>query len=754
MLDLSNYMIYHIYIKLFDTYCKRMFRLWKLVIFGRIKEANIMLSKWEANLNIFPITGRGERMNLSNILKTIDVKDKIFELNADYPTIRYIDDNEYNREVYKYVEPNFTESTFNENAKFVLFSAPGATGKSALAKYVCYKENGVYWDLPDNKVAEYSFQGALSQAVGVHNLGLFIECLEQGKTFIVIDAFDEAEAGSGRTGVEFFLRDLNNMTSGCNSICTILLARTETAVFIKKFFIDNKIAFNHYEVGYFSEYNAKSYIKYGLQRLRVPITDIVNQCINEQFKEIKRILMYTNTDTFLGYAPVLNALAASYDNDRNTLNLLKNTTNSESNCALLKTILDDLLVRERDKFIKALRVKLPQLKNFSDAVYDWNEQLRRICGMILFDDPILFAKIDDSIPLELHEEYLEVINTQLPQHPFIQAKEKNGSSYYDFTGTAFRDFIIAYSLALEDTRDFVEEYLSENKTYCPSQMLIEFYAIFSKNNIIGKHIPLMYNSYKAHTQLGDNVSVYINGEIGDCSIELGLERNNSNVLPMNFAITDLENGIHVNQLSNCYIDIAGKVFVGSVDTEARINNSFINCNEIIWCSEHIAIEAYSPGESSLVTEKLSYVTSTMPKFEIKTDDKKNFKMSCPGLNGYFKLLAYKCDNVLDMDNNDFTWFSNIVRRIFSCLRSHSKDTPARKMDFIDNRIISTSENKKKVLDFLLKEKILYTDEQDWLYKLDTNKLSEYSIKWYNVREGDLESLHFLYNKYIEIKQNI
>lgn len=706
-----------------------------------------MISTWEYVLNRVPIIYGGKYMNLSSILCSINIKEKIFNLNPDYPTIRYIENDEYERDVYKYVEPNFSESTSNNAAKFILFSAPGATGKSALAKHVCHSRNGIYWDLPDNKVAEFSFQGAISEAVGFANISRFIESLKNGETFLVIDAFDEAEAGSGRTGIEFFLRDLNNVTSGCNNICTILLARTESAIFIKNYFINNNISFKHFEVGYFAEYNAKTYIKNGLNRLHVPLTNIVNNCIDEQFKEIKRILMDTNTDAFLGYAPVLNALATSYDVDRNTLNLLKNITNSDNNCELLKTILVDLLIRERDKFIKALKVKLPQLKDFSDSVYNNDEQLYRIFGMILFNDSTLFASIDASIPLEFHEEYLEVIGTQLPQHPYIQAKEKETNVYYDFTGTAFRDFVIAYVLSSDDTRDFVDEYLSENKKYCPSQMLIEFYSIFSNKMISGKHIPLMYNSYKAHAQLGDKISIYINGDKNDCSIEFGLEREGKNILSMNFSIIDLENGIHINQLSNCYIDVDGKVCIGNISNEARINNSIINCDEIEWRSEHILIEAYSPGQCSLIVNKISYATNMMPRFEIKTDDKKNFRVSCPVLTGYFKLLAYKCDNILDSEDDGFISFANLIRRIFSCLRSHSKDTPARKMDFIDNRIINGNEIKRNILNFLLNERVLYTDEQDWLYKLDTNKLSEFTIKWHDVREGNLNSLKLLYDKY-------
>ena len=708
-----------------------------------------MISKWESDLNKKPIVSGGKDMNLSSIFSSISKKNKNFKLNSEFSTIRYIEDDEYLRDVYKYVEPSFDVSVEKNNAKFILFSAPGATGKSALAKHVCHEYNGIYWELPDSKVAEYSFQGAIMEAVGSDKVSEFIENLKNGTNFLIIDAFDEAEAGSGRTGIEFFLRDLNNVTNGCTNICAILLARTESAIFIKNYFINHNIPFNHYEVGYFAEYNAKTYIRNGLEKFNVTVTDIVNECIEAQFREIKRILMDTDTDTFLGYAPVLNALSASYDNDRNTLNLLKGTSNSESNCHLLKKILDDLLIRERKKFLKALKVKLPKICEYAPEVYNENEQLLRIFGKIAYNDETLFVSIDKSIPIEYHEEYLEVVDVQLPQHPFMKAIERNGETIFDFTGIAFHDFVMAYSLSLEGCNDFVREYISNYKKYCPSQLLIEFYNIFSKSNVCGIDIPLMYNSFKAHAQLGDKITIYINGDKEECSVEFVLERYDSKILSVEFNIINLDKGIYINQLSNCYIDVDGKVYVGNSTNEARIYNSIINCNEIIWRSEHISIEAYSPGECLLITNSMSYTSDTLPRFEVKTDDKKNFKVSCPSLSGYFKLIPYRSDSVNDNEVDGFISFANLIRRIFSCLRAHGKDAPARKMDFIDNRIISLNQKKKHILAFLLKEKILYTDEQDWLYKLDTDKISLFSIKWHDVREGDLKSLELLYDKYIK-----
>lgn len=710
-----------------------------------------MFSKRETELNKRYIYTERGYMHLNDVLSKINQKGQIFSLNPNFTTIRYIDKNEYDNDVYEYVEPTFFEenedNSNEDNPKFIIISAPGATGKTALAKHICRKYNGIYWELPDTKVAEYSFQGTIMEAVGNDKISSFIQSLIDGSSFLVIDAFDEAETGSGRTGIEFFLRDFNNTTINNKETCAVLLARTESALFIKKYFQDNNISYNHYEVSYFEEDNAKTYIKNGLEKRNIPITNIVNECIEAQFEEIKRILMNKNTNSFLGYAPVLNALSASYDEERNTLNLLKNTYNSESNCHLLKAIMDSLLTRERDKFIKSLKIKLSnEINNFSDEVYGPKEQILRIFGQVLYNDSNFFIESHKEIPAQYYEEYLEAVNAQLPQHPFIKSKDKNGQINYEFTGIVFSDYIISYMLSLDDYKDFAEEYVSERK-YNPSPLLIEFYTIFSKNTISGKNIALMYNSLKAHTQTGDKTYIYINGDKNDCSVEFLLERKNVKYLSIEFNIYDIQKGIYINQLSNCYIDIGSDVYVGAVNSESRICNSIINCNRIIWGSEYVSIEAYSPGETSLICEEMGYITQTIPKFEIKTDYDKNFKVYCPSLKGYYRLLPYLNEENNNDNTDDFIVFANVLRRIFSCLRSHSKDAPARKMDFIDNRIINNNEAKLNILKFLINIGLLYTDEQDWLYKLKTDELSTYSIKWNNVRDGDFASLETLYNKY-------
>lgn len=192
-------------------------------------------------------------MSLENILSDVKVSDKRFKLNPDFRTIRYIENDEYADTAYGNVEYNFTECECFPNGqspRFIIFSAPGSVERTALAKHICYSKNGMYWNLPEIKVAEYSLQGSIQHAVGAEYVSDFYKSLKDDDVLLVIDAFEEAEDVSGRTGIKFFLRDLTTITKGCNHVCAILIAETESAAFIKNCLANSGVSFKHYEIDF------------------------------------------------------------------------------------------------------------------------------------------------------------------------------------------------------------------------------------------------------------------------------------------------------------------------------------------------------------------------------------------------------------------------------------------------------------------------------------------------------------------------
>lgn len=116
----------------------------------------------------------------------------------------------------------------SENSKFVLFSAPGAVGKTALAKYIAQTYNGFYWNVAAKPVGGTSFAGEIAHAVGLRNGALqdkIYSDLNTGDILFVLNSFDEAALISRREGIKDFLIEIGNILENPASPTIIITAR-------------------------------------------------------------------------------------------------------------------------------------------------------------------------------------------------------------------------------------------------------------------------------------------------------------------------------------------------------------------------------------------------------------------------------------------------------------------------------------------------------------------------------------------------
>ena len=175
------------------------------------------------------------------------------------------------------VKTNIKQSTLKP--KFVLFSAPGATGKSALAKHIAYRFGALYWNIAKVKIGTNSFAGSILNAVGAPKYSEFIGDLNTANVLLIIDAFDEAEIVSGRRMLNSFITDISNSLTNPQIPPVFLLARTETAQYIASFCVENSIPISHYEIGFFNEDAAKDFIIKSVSNQGVPTKPDLD-CVN------------------------------------------------------------------------------------------------------------------------------------------------------------------------------------------------------------------------------------------------------------------------------------------------------------------------------------------------------------------------------------------------------------------------------------------------------------------------------------------
>ena len=306
-----------------------------------------------------------------------------------------------------YIETMIKPIESNDRCQFVLFSAPGAVGKTALAKFVAYKTKGLYWDLSKLVIGDNTFIGTIYESVGLEKIDQYIKGLSTKKTALIIDAFDEAEMISGQNALENLLSEINKKANPAGTV--FLFSRTETADNISEYLRQNEILFSHYELQYFNNDQAREFIHNFLkfrhneikacewnERTYSDSKDSIEICITKCFEQLSATLSNPeDKNTLLGYAPVLETIAINLLSERN-LHKLANQLQEQNNLFdTVYTILVRILEREHDKVIQALRLKIEGIdvsNDFFDSFYSKEEQISRVIAFITMEE------IDTKLP--------------------------------------------------------------------------------------------------------------------------------------------------------------------------------------------------------------------------------------------------------------------------------------------------------------------------------------------------------------------
>lgn len=710
-----------------------------------------MISYWHYNISKNSIWRKN--MSLEGIISKLEYCKDLQLLQEKHDSISLIEKDVF------YIEPIFKVFKENINAKFILFSAPGATGKTALAEYLAHKMNGVYWDLSHIKLGENSLHGTLARALGYDKIPEFISKLKNGNATLVIDAFDEADLISGRAAIEFLLKDLDEITKESTKPSIIMLARTESSIFISEFCEVNNIKFSFFEISYFPETSAKHFIIESLKRNEKPITDVVRLCIEQQFTTIKHLLegKVDLFDTFIGYAPVLQALTVAYDDEKNTVKLLNDLLAVEKGSDIVYKIIYELLDREHKKMCNALQQRwINEYPDFNqwDNIYTIEEQLIHIICLISFNDFEDFSNVKEYMSSVIYSDYIESLPNFLSQHPFIVSKDNSGIVTKDFAGPAFRDFTLAFLFTSEDFVYLATDYLTmgDSISQRPSQLLFDFYLHYNIKKISSNIFIYLYESFKSKESADRIVSLSIYDDGGNTVSRFLLQKSDNKViLDQSMEVEINENGLLLKEASNTTIDVNCEVHIANGSGSAQIYNTSIICKKLFFDSTDIWIGVKEPNECILVSKEPVYYNHNI-KYDIRTQNAESLKISFPNINEFHKLRPY-IYNYSDETDIDFIKYEFIVKKFTNCLRGHGKDTPARDKEFIDYTIVGHSELKKNILDFLLSEGVFYIDSREsHLYKLKIDKLDSIGLSYCSSND-DVKNREDGYKKFLKWRQS-
>jgi hypothetical protein len=431
----------------------------------------------------------------------------------------------------------FVEATLSLRPEFSdltqsiwLIAAPGAVGKSTLAKEICAATSAVYLDLATAAtVAGNYLVGGLVKA------GLWT-AWQAGQSTLLVDALDEARLRVTQSSFEDFLADVANV-AGTRGVPIVLLGRVgivEEAWAI----LNEKSGLNPpiFDIELFQGTQAKTFVHAAIQRLAKSVEPTTDKPIYPHLKSalvthtsvyekavtsfVDHLTSETSGDgrQFSGYAPVLEAVATVIASESNP-GKIDDAIESMFQGQVLSRVTSAVMSREAGKLSMQLAVTMPNVN--PTGLYEAKEQLSRLASLILGTGG---PKLPSSLPQEAIAGYEAAVQSLLPQHPFLDGRTQKPA------GAVFGACILAAALTSDDVDlALAAQRLASGGANKPNPFLLTFYkqALEGQEVIRAEHVGLLYASLEATARAGETVRLNAEAEGEDSlAIEMSLLRQN------------------------------------------------------------------------------------------------------------------------------------------------------------------------------------------------------------------------------------
>ena len=409
------------------------------------------------------------------------------------------------------------EGTSLEESKVLIISAPGAVGKSTLAREIGFRKGALLWDLSlAEEVGAWSLDGILSKTFTTKKED-FSEYLSEGFEFIVVDALDEGRVKVNENAFRSMLRDVGNVAKSAHSTCFVLLGRTQTAEDCWLVLADHGVNTSLLSIESFNRSEADAYIDNAIADMK--LSKLILECRDLIFKHLAFSVTEDGSretaSKFLHYPPVLDVVATLLKEETNP-KVLKNFLDAPSSIIqgrsieLLQKVIDRILDRETNK----IKPRVKEAMNASitqrqlESVYSRNEQCKRLLASV-FNKQI--SASPEELPLSIRAAYEKMVETWLGEHPFLQGRDNLANS-------VFKAYLYARGIQGDLGNDLMESTSADllNPERLPVRLLAEFCLGHSAHEsniqeVHPKHLGMLYDSLLSSESIHDHLHLTING---------------------------------------------------------------------------------------------------------------------------------------------------------------------------------------------------------------------------------------------------
>jgi len=223
----------------------------------------------------------------------------------------------------RYIEPSFTKADgfFDvEQPTFLLISAVGASGKSMLSMKLSLDTGLPLLDLGLHApVAAHAMTGLITTSYANTDLSAVFSAIKGGEFGVIIDGLDEGLSKAGEKPFEAFLDDLLQLSRGSPRTSFVLVGRTKTVEDCWLYLAAKGATTGLASLDPFNLDKAREYIDTfanpplaGQRQSYIQSRDLILSKLSDAFsQEGDRFL------SFVGYPPVLDAVATLLDGEKN-----------------------------------------------------------------------------------------------------------------------------------------------------------------------------------------------------------------------------------------------------------------------------------------------------------------------------------------------------------------------------------------------------------------------------------------------------
>ncbi len=680
--------------------------------------------------------------------------------------------------------PNYIPASLSQVApsdspdpdQVLIISAPGAVGKSTLATELAHRTGSLLWDLaPGSEVAANSLHGILHTTLATGQLDDYLEYLEAGLQFIVIDALDEGRAKVNDNSFQRFLEDIAKLARQSAEVSFVLFGRTDIAETAWYVLTDNDVRVRMLSMRAFDRQQANEYIAHrlGIIQQTAPLRECRDLIFDNLAFSVSEDHLTHTSDDFLHYPPVLDVIATLLKDEPNLQRLKNDLAESavghENNAIrLLNTVMDRIMAREQQRVLPAIRHTLKEHAIQSDwsewsSLYSNDEQSARLLSLVLGES---IEATPESMPTQLLTRYQEseALATAVPDHPFLQGVDR-------FANRVFESYLYARALhgeCGERAASLVSDKLA-SRTYLPTRLLAAFYLAKepepsgTPRRIAPEHLGLIYDSLVSDDSTRSLVRLTVDGsEWGTDSDDLLLESevefevlrfddSGAVIEPLPDTISFVmligsESNIRFTaSLREAHITVPCTITLGHSEGDfIATSGVHVNAATLVLNAEELIIKkrpsrAVEGADDFVVLEANQFVPHSADNPRVRVYPGSSLSVDWPGAEQYpWNEYAMPVPQIPTDHPGDVEKAYKRFKRIATTFRSHGKGALARTRVKVEHQRVLQGNLGQELLACLRDDEILVLDAEGRRYFWNASKADAVlGVSWQDLRRGKM-----------------